>query len=223
MRGHRTDVTNEEIFQILLDRGFIEEGYGIHRYRVACDPDLLRPYPLYLIANRIARTLGYSARTRSSKAASNKIKEVAREFDIEIINRFDQNQLRWDLLETAQKFLEEKLNIDLSLIDFRRWRSNWGGIVRRIKDGKYTMEDGLAMFNDYYKRMLTGTKDARVGKPSSRFKIGQVSELDQYTDPNERRRVRAKLRARKLRAIRREHRKTDAGDPESQKDDRSIE
>ena len=222
MRGHRTDVSNEEIFQILLDRGFIEEGNGIHRYRVACDPDLLRPYPLYLIANRIARTLGYTARTRSSKAASNKIKEVAREFDIEIITRFDQNQLRWDLSETAQKFLEEKLNIDLSLIDFRRWRSNWGGIYRKIKAGKYTMEDGLAMFNDYYKRMLTGTKDARVGKPFSRFKIGQESELDQYTDPVERRRVRVKLRARRIRAIRREHRKTDAGDPESQKDDRSM-
>lgn len=222
MREHRTDVTNEEIFQILLDRGFIEEGNGIHRYRVACDPDLLRPYPLYMIANRMARTLGYSARGRSSKAASNKIREVAKEFDIEIINRFDQNQLRWDLRETAQKFLEEKLNIDLSLIDFRRWRSNWSGIERKIRDGKYTMEDGLAMFNDYYKRMLTGTKDARVGKPSSRFNIGQESELDQYTDQIERRRVRAKLRARKIRAIRREHRKIDSGDPESQKDDRSM-
>ena len=221
MRGHRTEVTNEEIFQILLDRGFIEDGNGIHRYRVACDPDLLRPYPLYQIARRIARTLGYSARS-SSKAASNKIREVAKEFDIEIINRFDQNQLRWDLRETAQKFLEEKLNIDLSLIDFRRWRSNWGGIYRKIRDGKYTMEDGLAMFNDYYKRMLTGTKDARVGKPFSRFNIGQESELDQYTDPEERRRVRAKLRARKIRAIRREHRKTDAGDTESKKDDRSM-
>ena len=214
MRGHRTEVTNEELFQILLDRGFIEEANAIHRYRVACDPDLLRPYPLYQIARRIARTLGYSPRS-SSKAASNKIREVAKEFDIEIINRFDQNQLRWDLRETAQKFLEEKLNIDLSLIDFRRWRSNWGGIERKIKSGKYTMEDGLAMFNDYYKRMLTGTKDARVGKPSSRFAIGKYSELDEYKDPAERRRVRAKLRARKIRAIRREHRKTDAGDTES--------
>lgn len=221
MRGHRTDVTNDEVLQILLDRGFIEESNGIHRYRVSCDPDLLRPYPLYQIARSIARTLGYSARS-SSKASSNKIKEVAREFDIEIITRFDQNQLRWDLQETAQKFIEEKLNIDLSLIDFRRWRSNWGGIYRKIKAGKYTMEDGLAMFNDYYNRMLTGTKDARVGKPFSRFTIGQESELDQYKDPIERRRVRAKLRARKIRAIRREHRKIDAGDPESQKDDSSI-
>lgn len=221
MRGHRTEVTNEEVFQILLDRGFIEEANGIHRYRVACDPDLLRPYPLYQIARRIARTLGYSARS-SSKASSNKIREVAKEFDIDIISRFDQNQLRWDLRETAQKFLEEKLNIDLSLIDFRRWRSNWGGIYRKIRDGKYTMEDGLAMFNDYYRRMLTGTKDARVGKPFSRFNIGQESELDQYTDPLERRRVRAKLRARKIRAIRREHRKTDARDPESQKDDSGM-
>lgn len=222
MRGHRTDLTNDEIFQILLDRGFIEEGNGIHRYRVACDKDLLRPYPLYQISKRIARTLGYSNRS-SSKATSKKIQEVAKEFDIEIITRFDQNQLRWDLQETAQKFLEEKLNIDLSLIDFRRWRSNWGGIYRKIKDGKYTMEDGLAMFHDYYNRMLSGTKDARVGKPFSRFTIGQESELDQYKDPEERRRVRAKLRARKIRAIRREHRKADARNTESQKDNRSIE
>ena len=213
MRGHRTDLSNDEIFQILLDRGFIEEGHGVHRYRVACDPDLLRPYPVYHIAKRIARTLGYSSRS-SSKATSKKIQEVAREFDIEIITRFDQNQLRWDLQETAQKFLEEKLNIDLSLIDFRRWRSNWGGIYRKIKDGKYTMEDGIAMFHDYYNRMLSGTKDARSGKPSSRFTIGQESELDQYKDPIERRRVRAKLRARRIRAIRREHRDIDARDPQ---------
>lgn len=222
MRGHRTDLSNDEVFQILLDRGFIEEAHGVHRYRVACDPDLLRPYPVYHIAKKIARTLGYSSRS-SSKATAKKIQEVAREFDIVIITRFDQNQLRWDLQETAQKFLEEKLNIDLSLIDFRRWRSNWGGIERKIKDGKYSMEDGLAMFHDYYKRMLSGTKDARVGKPFSRFMIGQESELDQYKDPIERRRVRAKLRARKIRAIRREHRNIDARDPQSQKEDRSLE
>lgn len=169
MRGQRTDVTNEEVLQILLDRGFIEESNGIHRYRVACDPDQLKPYTVHHIALRIGRILGYSGTTTSRKL----IKKVAKEFDIEILSGHDQVRLLWDLQDTAQKFLEEKLNIDLSLIDYKRWRSNWGSIRRKIRSGKYTMEDGLAMFNDYYNRMLTGTKDARLGKPFSRFTIGR--------------------------------------------------
>lgn len=186
----------ESAIEYLLENCYIEETYSYPMYRIAMNPDTFRIYSITELAN--ALSIGFSCGRSRSRASHKKtyLRELYKclnEYQIQYDDRVTKANEHWKFKMTDRKWLEQKLGIDMEVIDEydlhnkkgsatggKRWHSYWRGLKKR-----YELEDALRFFKDYFdRRMIDPSKNLCKGKKGKLLPIAHkqlskdVKEVD---------------------------------------------
>ena len=196
MKQKKLIIPPESAVEYLLDNGYLEETDSYPMYRIAMNPDTFRIYSITELAN--ALSIGFSGGRSRSRASHKKtyLRELYKclnEYQIHYDDRVTKANEHWQFKMTDRKWLEQKLGIDMEVIDEydlhnkkgsatggKRWHSYWRGLKKR-----YELEDALRFFKDYFdRRMIDPSKKLCKGKKGKLLPIAQkqhskdVKEVD---------------------------------------------
>ena len=181
------------VLEWLLDRGFVEETSSPSQpYRIAINEEDNLPYPMSYLTKKLSERFGNKKMRSTHRKCWNR--ELIKCFDENLIkfeDRGTRGNMHWQFQMTARKWLEQKLGIDLEIVDEydlahksdplkggKKWQSYWRGLKR-----KYSEEDALRFFKDYFdRRMIDPSKDLKSGRKGKRLPIAQK---DHYKDVKE--------------------------------------
>lgn len=165
----------ESAVEYLLENGYLEETDSYPMYRIAMNPDTFRIYSITELSNALARRF-HVGRSRSrayhKKPYLRELYKCLNEYQIAFDDRMTKANEHWHFKMTDRKWLEQKLGIDMEIIDDydrkhktssnrggKRWQSYWRGIKKR-----YELEDALRFFKDYFdRRMLDPSRNLSKG------------------------------------------------------------
>ena len=189
-------ITPESAIEYLLENGYLEETGSYPMYRIAMNPDTLRIYSITELSN--ALSIGFSGGRSRSRASHKKtyLRELYKclnEYQIQYDDRVTKAKEHLQFKMTDRKWLEQKLGIDMEVIDDydlhqrsgsatggKRWHSYWRGLKKR-----YELEDALRFFKEYFdRRMIDPSKKLCKGKKGKLLPIAQkqlskdVKEVD---------------------------------------------
>ena len=174
MGSPKVEIAPEVSLEWLLDCGFIEpcNGSAGHQYRVSVDPDTFRTYTITHILTRYAKHFGGTRKGTRNIALRREMYRCFDEYQVFYMPQYEKACEYWFFEETHQKFLEQKLNIDMTAMNEydrnhkgsgRKWTSYWKRILT-----KYGEERALKFFKAYFdRRMKDLSADLRRGKPRS--------------------------------------------------------
>lgn len=188
----------ESALEYLLENGYLEETDSYPKYRIAMNQDTFRIYSITELASALSK--GFSINKRASrsihkKAYNRELYKCLNEYQIYYVDRETKANEHWQFIMTDRKWLEEKLGIDLEVIDeydlhhkrgpalgSKRWQSYWRGLKKR-----YELEDALRFFKDYFdRRMIDPSKNLGKGRRGKLLPFCQkqpskdVEEVDPY-------------------------------------------
>ena len=195
MATKKLSLDPDVVLEWLLDRGFVEETSSPSMpYRIAINEEDNLPYPMTYLTKKLSERFGNTKMSSTHRKCWNR--ELVKCFDENLIkydDRGTRGNMHWEFEMTVRKWLEQKLGIDLEIVDEydrnhksnsdrggKRWQSYWRGISR-----KYSEEDALRFFKDYFdRRMNDPSKNLKVGRKAKRLIIAQkqpsndVKEID---------------------------------------------
>ena len=186
----------ESALEYFLEYGYLEETGSYPMYRIAMNPDTFRIYSITELANALARKFHireFSTSAIHKKPYLRELYKCLNEYQIQFDDRATKANEHWQFKMTERKWLEEKLGIDMEVIDEydlhnkgsahqggKRWQSYWRGLKK-----KYELEDALRFFKDYFdRRMLDPSKKMCRGRKGKLLPIAQkdhskdVKEVD---------------------------------------------
>ena len=185
MQQKKLIITPESAVEYLLDNGYLEETDSYPMYRIAMNPDTFRIYSITELAN--ALSIGFCvgrSRSRAShkKTYTRELYKCLNEYQIQYDDRVTKANEHWKFKMTDRKWLEQKLGIDMEVIDEydlhnkkvsatggKRWHSYWRGLKKR-----YELEDALRFFKEYFdRRMIDPSKKLCKGKKGKLLPIAQ--------------------------------------------------
>lgn len=185
----------ETSLEWLLDNNLIEEcdiSCG-HQYRVAVNPATSRTYSITEIVRRYTKRFGKGQRGTKHTSTRRELYKCLDEYSIYYMSQYEKACEYWLFEDTHQKFLEQKLNIDMTAMNEydsregktgRKWTAYWKRVLK-----KYGEEKALGFFKNYFdKRMKDLSADLRHGKPRSLigkrfFRRKQPLEAVKATNP----------------------------------------
>lgn len=166
----------ESALEYFLENGYLEETDSYPMYRIAMNPDTFRIYSITELAN--ALSIGFSVGRSRSRAYHRKpyLRELYKclnEYQIQYEDRVTKANEHWQFKMTERKWLEQKLGIDMEVIDeydlhnkgnahqgAKRWQAYW-----RVLKNRYSEEDALRFFKEYFdRRMIDPSRNLSVGK-----------------------------------------------------------
>ena len=174
MSAKKIEIAPEVSLEWLLDCGFIEpcDASSGHQYRVSVNPDTFRTYTITHILTRYAKHFGCTRRGTRNIAFRREMYKCFDEYQISYMSQYEKACEYWLFEETYQKFLEQKLNIDMTAMNEydsshggsgRKWTAYWKRILK-----KYGEELALKFFKAYFERRMKDlSADLRHGKPRS--------------------------------------------------------
>ena len=170
------NIPAESALEYLLYNGYLEETDSYPLYRIAMNPDTFRIYSITELAD--ALSIGFRVGRSRSRAYHKKpyLRELYKcfnEYQIAFDDRVTKANEQWQFKMTDRKFLEEKLGIDMEVIDeydlchkkgrsvgAKRWQAYW-----RVLKNRYSEEDALRFFKEYFdRRMIDPSRNLSVGK-----------------------------------------------------------
>lgn len=170
----------ETALEYLLENGYLEETGSYPSYRIAMNPDTLRVYSITELSNALAMRFHinrFKSNAVHKKPYLRELYKCLNEYQIQFEDRVTKANEHWQFKMTDRKWLEEKLGIDLEVIDDydlhnkkgpaqggKRWQSYWRGLKKR-----YDLDDALRFFKDYF--------DRRMIDPSNRLRVGRKGKL----------------------------------------------
>ena len=181
----------ESALEYFLENGYLEETGSYPLYRIAMNPDTFRIYSITELSN--ALSIGFHVGRSRSRASHKKpyIRELYKclnEYQIQYEPRVTKANEHWQFKMTDRKWLEQKLGIDMEVIDEydihhkkgpaiggKRWQSYWRGLKKR-----YEIEDALRFFKEYFdRRMIDPSKNLCKGKKRKLLPIAQNDISDE--------------------------------------------
>ena len=173
----------------LLDRGFVEHTESAsHPYRIAINEEDNLPYPMTYLTKKLSERFGnMNMRSSHRKCWNRELLKCFDEYQIKYEDRGTRGNMHWEFKMTVRKWLEQKLGIDLEIVDQydlnhksnsnrggKRWQSYWRGLKR-----KYSEEDALKFFKIYFdRRMIDPSKNLKMGRKAKRLIIAQKQPLE---------------------------------------------
>lgn len=174
MAYKRIEIAPEVSLEWLLSNGYIEpcDPCSPHQYRVSIDPDTSRTYTITNLLTKYAKHFGVSKKSTRNAAMRREMYRCFEEYQIGYMKQYEKSCEYWLFEETHQKYLEQKLNIDMSAMNEydsnhkgsgRKWTAYWKRVLN-----KYGEELALKFFKAYFdRRMKNLSADLRHGKPRS--------------------------------------------------------
>ena len=170
----------ESALEYLLENGYLEETGSYPMYRIAMNPDTFLIYSITELSNALAKRFHinkFKSNAVHKKPYLRELYKCLNEYQIQYEDRVTKANEHWQFRMTERKWLEQKLGIDLEVVDTydlhnkgsasaggKRWQSYWRGLKK-----KYEMEDALRFFKDYF--------DRRMIDPSKRLRVGRKGKL----------------------------------------------
>lgn len=175
----------ESAVEYFLENGYLEETDSYPMYRIAMNPDTFRIYSITELADALSKKFyvgRYRSRSTHKKPYLRELYKCLNEYQIQYENRVTKASEHWQFKMTERKWLEQKLGIDMEVIDEydlhhksgpsiggKRWHSYWRGLKKR-----YELEDALRFFKDYFDRRMTDpSKKLRKGRKGKLLPIAQ--------------------------------------------------
>lgn len=184
----------ESALEYLLENGYLEETDSYPLYRIAMNPDTFRIYSITELSN--ALSIGFHVGRSRSRASHKKpyIRELYKclnEYQIKYEPRVTKANEHWQFKMTDMKWLEQKLGIDLEIVDEydrnhkkgpsiggKRWQSYW-----RVLKRKYSEEDALRLFKEYFdRRMIDPRKKLCKGRKRRLLPIAHTNIPNKSTE-----------------------------------------
>lgn len=172
------------ILEWLLYRGFVEETSSAnHPYRIAINEEDNLPYSLTYLSKKLSERFGNMKMISTRrKCWHRELLKCFDEYQIKYEDRATRGNMHWEFEMTVRRILEQKLGIDMEIIDDydrkhktspnrggKRWQAYWRGLAR-----KYSEEDALKFFKDYFdRRMIDPSKNLKMGRKGKRLPISQ--------------------------------------------------
>lgn len=186
----------ESALEYLLDYGYLEETDSYPKYRIAMNPDTFRIYSITELSNALAKKFhirNFKSNATHKKPYLRELYKCLNEYQIQYEDRVTKANEHWQFKMTERKWLENKLGIDMTVVDEydlkhkgsahqggKKWQSYWRGLRK-----KYSEEDALRFFKDYFdRRMLDPSKNLRSGRKARLVPLAQkqpskdVEEVD---------------------------------------------
>ena len=181
----------ESALEYFLYNGYLEETGSYPMYRIAMNPDTFRIYSITELANALARRFHvnkFKSNAAHKKPYLRELYKCLNEYQIHFDSRETKANEHWQFKMTERKWLEQKLGIDMEVIDEydlhhkkgpaiggKRWQSYWRGLKKR-----YELEDALRFFKDYFdRRMIDPSKKLCKGRKG---KLLPIAHKDLYKD-----------------------------------------
>ena len=180
----------ESALEYFLENGYLEETGSYPLYRIAMNPDTFRIYSITELSN--ALSIGFHVCRSRSRASHKKpyIRELYKclnEYQIQYEDRVTKANEHWQFKMTDRKWLEQKLGIDMEVVDEydlhhkkcpsiggKRWHSYWRGLKKR-----YEIEDALRFFKEYFdRRMIDPSKKLCKGRKRKLLPIAHKQPLE---------------------------------------------
>lgn len=175
----------ESALEYFLENGYLEETDSYPMYRIAMNPDTFRIYSITELSNALARKFhirDFSTSAIHKKPYLRELYKCLNEYQIQYEDRVTKANEHWQFKMTERKWLEQKLGIDMEVIDEydlhnkgsahqggKRWQSYWRGLKK-----KYKLEDALRFFKDYFdRRMIDPSKKMCRGRKGKLLPIAQ--------------------------------------------------
>ena len=173
----KKEVEPEVSLEWLLSNGYIEPcdpgtASTSHQYRVSINPETCRTYTITHILTRYAKHFSGSKKSTRNQAMRREMYKCFTEYQIGYMKQYDKSCEYWLFEETHQKFLEQKLNIDMTAmneydrihkVSGRKWTAYWKRVQKL-----YGEELALKFFKSYFERRMKDlSADLRHGKPRS--------------------------------------------------------
>jgi hypothetical protein len=166
----------ESALEYLLENGYLEETDSYPKYRIAMNPDTFRIYTITELANTLAKKFHinkFKSNAAHKKPYLRELYKCLNEYQIQYEDRVTKANEHWQFKMTERKMLEQKLGIDMEVIDEydlhhkkgsaiggKRWQSYWRGLKKR-----YKLEDALKFFKEYFdRRMIDPSKKLCKGR-----------------------------------------------------------
>lgn len=163
------------VLEWLLDRSFVEPTESPSQpYRIAINDEDNLPYPMTYLTKKLSERFGNTKMRASHRKCWNReLVKCFDEYQIKYEGRGTRGNMHWEFKMTVRKWLEQKLGIDLEIVDEydrnhksnshrggKRWQSYWRGLSR-----KYSEEDALRFFKIYFdRRMIDPSKKLCKGR-----------------------------------------------------------
>ena len=180
----------ESALEYLLDYGYLEETDSYPNYRIAVNPDTFRIYSITELSNALAKKFhihSFKSTATHKKPYLRELYKCLNEYQISFEDRVTKANEHWQFKMTERKWLENKLGIDMTVVDEydlkhkgsahqggKRWQSYWRGLRK-----KYTEEDALRFFKDYFeRRMKDPSKKLRIGRKARLVPLAQKHPLE---------------------------------------------
>lgn len=170
------------VLEWLLDRGFVEETSSPSQpYRIAINDEDNLPYSLTYLTKKLSERFGNMKMISTRRKCWNReLVKCFDEYQIKYEDRATRGNMHWEFKMTVRKMLEQKLGIDMEIIDDydrkhksssnrggKRWQAYWRGLAR-----KYSEEDALRFFKIYFdRRMIDPSKNLKMGRKAKRLII----------------------------------------------------
>ncbi len=195
MGTSKKKVAPEVSLEWLLTNGYIEacDPGSSHQYRVSINPETFRTYTITHILTMYAKHFNGTKKTTRNTAMRREMYKCFDEYQIGYMKQYEKSCEYWLFEETYQKFLEQKLNIDMREMNEydsnhkgsgRKWTAYWKRVLK-----KYGEELALKFFKAYFERRMKDlSADLRHGKPRSLlgkrfFAHKQTLEAVESTNP----------------------------------------
>lgn len=174
MGTSKKEVAPEVSLEWLLTNGYIEpcDPSSSHQYRVSINPETYRTYTITHILTMYAKHFSGTKNTTRNMAMRREMYKCFEEYQIGYMKQYEKSCEYWLFEETYQKYLEQKLNIDMREMNEydsnhkgsgRKWTAYW----KRVQK-KYGEELALKFFKAYFERRMKDlSADLRHGKPRS--------------------------------------------------------
>lgn len=174
MGTSKKEVAPEVSLEWLLSSGYIEpcDPSSTHQYRVSVNPETCRTYTITHILTMYAKHFSGTKKTTRNMAMRREMYKCFDEYQISYMKQYEKSCEYWLFEETYQKFLEQKLDIDMREMNEydsnhkgsgRKWTAYWKRVLK-----KYGEELALKFFKAYFERRMKDlSADLRHGKPRS--------------------------------------------------------
>ncbi len=180
----------ESALEYFLENGYLEETDSYPMYRIAMNPDTFRIYSITELANALARRFHvnkFKSNAAHKKPYLRELYKCLNEYQIHYDSRETKANEHWQFKMTERKWLENRLGIDMEVIDEydhhhkkgpaiggKRWQSYWRGLKKR-----YELEDALRFFKEYFdRRMIDPSKKLCKGRKGKLLPIAQKQPLE---------------------------------------------
>lgn len=190
MPQKRLDIPPESALEYLLEYGYLEETDSYPMYRIAMNPDTFMIYSITQLTYALTKKFHFKSfipKSSHHKAYERELYKCLNQYQIQYDNRLTKCNEHWQFKMTERKKLEAKLGIDLEIVDeydlnhkgnsrrgSKKWQAYWRGLKR-----KYSEEDALRFFKDYFdRRMKDPSKNLKTGRKAKRLIIAQKQQLE---------------------------------------------